>query len=128
MTVAENLSPIIPTTYITIGDRRFLTQYPIRDDDSDDDVPGLKRTIMGEKIDSAVYEIRIQGYLSRQRESQFEGMAANRLPDGVTILIGPVSDQAALYGLLARVRDLGMPLLSVQHLNADDDREGTQTT
>ncbi|MEZ4717551.1 MAG: hypothetical protein R2851_15915 [Caldilineaceae bacterium] len=42
---------------------------------------------------------------------QFDGMTAARLPGGVTALVGPVADQAALYRLLGRIRDLGAPLL-----------------
>lgn len=64
----------------------------------------------------AVYEIHIAGYLDRRRVRQFGGMTATRLPGGVTALVGPVADQAALYGLLGRIRDLGAPLLLVRCL------------
>lgn len=64
--------------------------------------------------ETAVYEIRIQGYLDSQRASRFEDMTLTHLPQGITLLTGPVVDQAALFGLLHRIRDLGMPLLSVQ--------------
>lgn len=70
-----------------------------------------------------MYEIRIQGHLESQRARQFEGMTATHLPDGITALVGPVPDQAALYGLLSRVRDLGVPLISVRRLDAEDDSE-----
>lgn len=63
---------------------------------------------------TVVYEIRIQGHLDAQRAGRFEEMAVTHLPDGVTLLVGPVRDQAALYGLLSRIRDLGAPLISVQ--------------
>lgn len=62
----------------------------------------------------AVYEIRIQGHLSPARAAQFSGLAVTLLEDGSTLLRGPLPDQAALYGLLARVRDLGLPLLLVR--------------
>jgi hypothetical protein len=60
-----------------------------------------------------IYEIRIKGHLSHQRADWFEGWTITLEEDGDTLLTGPVIDQAALHGLLKKVRDLGMPLLSV---------------
>ena len=60
-----------------------------------------------------VYEIRIKGHLGSQWTDWFGGLTITLEEDGVTILTGPVVDQAALYGLLRKVRDLGMPLVSV---------------
>jgi hypothetical protein len=60
-----------------------------------------------------VYQIRIKGHLGRQWADWFEGLTITLEQDGDTLLSGPVIDQAALHGLLKRVRDLGMPLLSV---------------
>ena len=71
---------------------------------------------MSNMSEPAVYEIHIDGYLDRRRARQFDGMTATRLPGGVTALVGPVADQAALYGLLGRIRDLGSPLLLVRCL------------
>ena len=65
-----------------------------------------------------VYQIRIKGLLSRQWTDWFEGLDITLEEDGNTLLTGPVIDQAALYGLLKRVRDLGMPLLSVNSVAA----------
>jgi hypothetical protein len=59
------------------------------------------------------YEIRLKGYLDARWGDQFEGLSFTHASDGTTILCGPVVDQAALYGLLRKVRDLGLPLLSV---------------
>ena len=59
------------------------------------------------------YEIRVKGQLGPQWSGWFEGLAIT-LADGDTLLTGPVIDQAALHGLLKKVRDLGLPLLSVQ--------------
>ncbi len=59
------------------------------------------------------YEIRIEGHLSEQWTDWFEGLTVCLEETGVTCLTGPVMDQAALYGLLKKVRDLGMPLISV---------------
>ena len=59
------------------------------------------------------YEIRLKGHLDTWWADQFEHMTFTYASDGTTILAGPVVDQAALYGLLRKVRDLGLPLLSV---------------
>ena len=64
-----------------------------------------------------IYQIRINGHLSRQRADWFEGLTITLEEDGNTLLTGPVVDQAALHGLLKKVRDLGMPLLSVNRVN-----------
>jgi hypothetical protein len=60
-----------------------------------------------------VYQIRIKGHLGHQWTDWFEGLSITQEEDGDTLLTGPVIDQAALHGLLKKVRDLGMPLLSV---------------
>ena len=60
-----------------------------------------------------VYQIRIKGHLGHQWTDWFEGLTITLADNGDTLLTGPVVDQAALHGLLKRVRDLGMPLLSV---------------
>ena len=65
------------------------------------------------------YEIRIQGHLGLQWTDWFEGLAITQQAHGETLLSGPVVDQAALHGLLNRVRDLGMPLLSVNRFEPD---------
>jgi hypothetical protein len=69
-----------------------------------------------------IYQIRIKGQLGRQWTDWFEGLAITHEEDGDTRLTGPVVDQAALHGLLKKVRDLGMPLVSVnciERLGAD---------
>ena len=60
-----------------------------------------------------VYQIRIKGHLGRQWTDWFGGLTITLEEDGDTLLTGPVVDQAALHGLLRKVRDLGMPLISV---------------
>ncbi len=62
---------------------------------------------------SPVYQIRLRGQLGSHWTDWFEGLAVTLDEDGNTLLTGPVTDQAALHGLLKKVRDLGMPLLSV---------------
>jgi hypothetical protein len=69
-----------------------------------------------------VYQIRIKGHLGRQWADWFEGLTITLEDNGDTLLTGPVVDQAALHGLLKKVRDLGMPLVSVcplEHGQAD---------
>ena len=60
-----------------------------------------------------IYQIRIKGHLGHQWTDWFEGLTITREESGDTLLTGPVIDQAALHGLLRKVRDLGMPLISV---------------
>lgn len=63
-----------------------------------------------------VYQIRIKGHLGREWTDWFGGLAITLEDDGDTLLTGPVVDQAALHGLLRKVRDLGVPLLSVSRV------------
>ena len=63
-----------------------------------------------------VYQIRIKGHLSPQWAAWFEGLTITLEDDGSTLLTGTVIDQAALYGFLKKVRDLGTPLLSVNYV------------
>ncbi len=60
-----------------------------------------------------LYEIRVRGHLDARWANQFEGLTITLEEDGDTLLTGPVIDQAALHGLLKKVRDLGLPLVSV---------------
>lgn len=60
-----------------------------------------------------VYQIRLKGHLGREWADWFEGLTITLEDNGETLLTGAVVDQAALYGLLRKVRDVGMPLLSV---------------
>ena len=62
---------------------------------------------------TSVYQIRIKGHLDSQWSDWFEGLTITLEEDGNTLLSGPVADQVALHGLIKKVRDLGMPLVSV---------------
>jgi hypothetical protein len=70
-----------------------------------------------------LYEIRIAGHLSPQWMDWFEGLTIT-LENGDTLLSGPVADQAALHGLLKKVRDLGMPLVSINQVQFDGTHQG----
>ena len=74
--------------------------YTAPEDHENRDEPGL-------------YEIRIQGHLGDRWAASFGGLTFTLEENGVTLIVGPVIDQAALHGLLRKVRDLGMPLISV---------------
>lgn len=66
-----------------------------------------------------IYEIRLKGHLDVRRAQMFEGLEMVQEPGGNTVLTGPVIDQAALHGVLNRIRDLGVPLLSVKRISSD---------
>ncbi len=67
------------------------------------------------------YEIRITGHLASRWAAAFEGLTLTRHADGTTVLGGLIADQPALHGLLRRLGDLGLPILSVRTV-AEDDR------
>ncbi|MSP14033.1 MAG: hypothetical protein EXR62_13895 [Chloroflexi bacterium] len=66
-----------------------------------------------------VYQIRLKGHLGHQWTDWFGGLAITLENNGDTLLTGPVADQAALHGLLRKVRDLGLPLESVIHVSPE---------
>ena len=66
-----------------------------------------------------VYQIRIEGHLGDQWTDWFEGFTINLEDNSEMLLTGPVVDQSALFGLLKKVRDLGMPLISVNRVKPD---------
>ena len=65
------------------------------------------------------YEIRVKGHLSPRWAAWFDGLNLTNESDGTTVIHGPVADQAALHGLLQRLRDLGLPLVSVTQVGPD---------
>jgi hypothetical protein len=65
------------------------------------------------------YEIRLKGHLDGRWAAWFDGMCLHHESDGTTIIRGSVIDQAALHGLLRKVRDVGLPLVSVMHVECD---------
>ena len=71
-----------------------------------------------------LYRIRVKGHLERDWSDWFDGLTITAEPNGETLITGPVRDQAALFGLLDKVRDLGLMLISVT--SADDRETGTE--
>jgi hypothetical protein len=61
----------------------------------------------------AIYQIRVRGIIGQQWSAWFDGLEIVSLEDGETLLTGPVADQAALHGILAKIRDLNLPLVSI---------------
>ncbi len=78
-----------------------------------------------------VYQIRVKGHLGPGWSDWFDGWRIVNEENGEALLIGPIADQAALHGLLTRIRDLGLPLIEVSRIGRrasgppDRDREGT---
>jgi hypothetical protein len=70
------------------------------------------------------YEIRLKGHLEPRWVTWFDGLTITLDEDGSTLLSGPVADQAALHGLLRKVRDVGLPLLSVNSVEPDSEEVG----
>jgi hypothetical protein len=71
------------------------------------------------------YEIRLQGHLDPRWAAWFDGLRLTNEADGTTAIRGPVVDQAALHGLLQRVRDVGLPLISVTRLQPEQPHTST---
>ncbi|MCP4212875.1 MAG: hypothetical protein GY764_15560 [Halieaceae bacterium] len=67
-----------------------------------------------------LYEIRVKGCLDPEWSAWFDGFTISSCSDGGSLLVGPVSDQAALHGLLAKIRDLGLTLLLVKRVQSED--------
>jgi hypothetical protein len=65
------------------------------------------------------YEIRLKGHLDDRWADWFEGLTFTHESDGTTLLEGPLTDQAALHGVLNRIRDLGLPILLVRCVGPD---------
>lgn len=66
-----------------------------------------------------IFQIKIKGHLGQQWAGRFDGLTITLEEDGNTVLSGPIVDQSALHGILKKIRDLGMPLLSVNTIDSD---------
>ncbi|HEY63463.1 MAG TPA: hypothetical protein G4O02_02725 [Caldilineae bacterium] len=67
-----------------------------------------------------IYQIRVKGNLDEKWSTWFDGFTITPQANDETLLTGPVADQAALHGLLARIRDLGLPLLSIKRVERSE--------
>jgi hypothetical protein len=63
-----------------------------------------------------VYEIRVEGHLAERWSDWFDGLAIHTYPNGETTLIGPLTDQAALFGVLAKIHNLNLTLIAIRRL------------
>ena len=69
------------------------------------------------------YEIKLKGYLDKSWAERFDGFVFTHESDGTTMLTGEIVDQAALHGLLKRIRDLSLPLISINRLNTEEQKD-----
>ena len=83
----------------------------------------MSDTSTGHHHGAGPYEIRVQGHLDSRWTAWFDGLGLTRERDGITVIHGSVADQAALHGLLQKVRDVGLSLVSV--IQVDPDRTTT---
>lgn len=79
-----------------------------------------RRSPRDDRSEDGRYEIRLRGHLETRWAAWFDGMTLSHERDGSTVLSGPVVDQAALHGLLQKVRDIGLPLVSVTYVEPLD--------
>ena len=86
-----------------------------------------QRGTQHDSTEEAVYEIRIKGHLGPQWRDWFDGLTITLEQDGNTLLSGPVVDQSALHGILKKIRDTGMPLLSVNSTAAEPGTNRTKS-
>lgn len=77
------------------------------------------QTSIPDRAEAGRYEIRLTGHLDARWAAWFDGLTVSHESDGTSVIRGSIADQAALHGLLQRVRDLGLPLVSVTRV---DDR------
>jgi hypothetical protein len=67
-----------------------------------------------------VYQIKVKGLLDGRWSDWFDGFTVTPLESGETLLAGPVADQAALHGLLSKIRDIGLPLIALNRLQVEE--------
>ena len=85
------------------------------------------RSSTGDRPGPDRYEVRVKGHLAGRWAAWFDGLTLTRESDGTTLIEGPVVDQAALHGLLQKVRDTGMPLVSVEYVEPVPSTPSTAT-
>ena len=96
----------------------------VRSVSTDDPAPAPKPAATAADADPVpAYEIRVAGLLAARWSAWFDGLAITTDGDGTTVIRGPVVDQAALHGLLQKLRDVGIPLISLTQLPTDPPTE-----
>jgi hypothetical protein len=80
----------------------------------------MSDTSTGNHNGAGWYGIRLKGHLDSRWAAWFDGLSLTHDSDGTTVISGPVLDQAALHGLLQKVRDVGIPLVSVAQIDPDE--------
>ena len=83
-----------------------------------------QRTPTPDRPEAGDYEIRLTGHLDAHWAAWFDGLTVRQDSEGTTVISGPIADQAALHGVLQRVRDLGLPLVSVIRLGPQPETTG----
>lgn len=86
---------------------------------ADDSTKGAAHQTSAVGDTSPQYVIRVEGHLDARRATRFDGMSLTNDSDGTTAIHGPVVDQAALHGLLQKLRDVGIPLISLTQVEPD---------
>ena len=79
----------------------------------------MSETSTGDQHNPGRYEIRVKGHLDSRWAAWFDGLTLTHESDGTTLIHGPVADQVALHGLLQKIRDVGLPLVSVTQVEPD---------
>ena len=80
---------------------------------------GIPGHHIGSYVAFVQYEIRVTGHLNARWAAWFDGLSLTRAEDGTTVLRGQIVDQAALHGVLQKLRDIGVPLISVTQLQSE---------
>jgi hypothetical protein len=78
---------------------------------------------MTHRDEPTIYRIRVDGHIDARRAEALGNLSVVHEQEGVTTLVGPVADQAALYGIIVRLRDMGLKLLDVQRVETNTDSE-----
>ena len=97
---------------------KYVAQTVLTGDNGNEDMTHDPKT-RTDTDQPVIYEIRIKSHLGSQWQDWFDGLTIKLVENGESLLTGPVIDQAALHGLIKRVRDLGVPLISVNRVEHD---------
>ena len=81
--------------------------------------------MVSEHVLQEFYQIVVKGHLGSEWSDWFDGLTITLMDNGETILSGPIVDQTALHGILIKIRDLGLPLLSLSRIETDGENEAS---